>query len=81
MAPEIEVAGAAATANSDAPTQAMVDRVFALATEVLGDEAKVLSWLRRPHRVLGAAPLMLIHSRRGLEAVQEELEGLSHGIV
>lgn len=81
MAPQIEVSQPQTSAESDAPTQAMVDRVFALATEVLGDEVKVLSWLKRPHQVLGAAPVMLMHSRKGLEAVEDELEGLSHGIV
>jgi uncharacterized protein (DUF2384 family) len=80
MAPHTEVSSAAAAAG-DAPSQAMVKRVFVLAEEVLGSEGNVLAWLQRPHEVLGAAPVTLMHSRAGLEAVEEELQALSHGIV
>lgn len=81
MAPQSEVSPASRAVANDVPSQVMVDRVFVLAREVLGDERSVLAWLQRPHQVLGAAPVTLMHSPQGLQALEEELQGLSHGIV
>ena len=59
-----------------APTQPMLERVFSLAVEVLGNEASVLAWLRTPHAVWGKAPVLMIQTRQGLRTAVEEFHAL-----
>jgi uncharacterized protein (DUF2384 family) len=65
---------------NDAPTQAMIERAIALAIEVFQDDTKVVSWLKAPHPVFGVSPILKMRTREGLEAVEESLERLAHGI-
>jgi uncharacterized protein (DUF2384 family) len=71
---------ASQTAQS-APTEAMIERALALASDVFQDDAKVLEWLKSRHSVFGVPPLIMMSTREGLRAVEENLEALSHGIV
>jgi hypothetical protein len=71
----------AQTADGDAPTQVMIDHVFALAYDVFRDDRHIVEWLRTRHPAFGVAPVQLLATRQGIEAVEENLESLSHGIV
>jgi putative toxin-antitoxin system antitoxin component (TIGR02293 family) len=56
-------------------------RVFALASEVLGDERKALSWLASPNRALGGEqPLNLLDTDIGGRAVEDTLGRIAYGI-
>jgi uncharacterized protein (DUF2384 family) len=81
MAPHTESTAIAGPTAQSAPTEAMISRTLALAGDVFQDDAKVLEWLRSRHSVFGVPPLLMMSTREGLRAVEENLEALSHGIV
>ncbi len=55
-------------------------RVAAHAEEVLGSEAKGQDWLLTYNRALGQAPVDLLDTDAGTEAVEEVLYRIEHGI-
>jgi hypothetical protein len=55
MSPEPEISRVTSD-ERNVPTQGVLERLFALAMEVLGNEANVLAWLKTPHAVWGVKP-------------------------
>jgi putative toxin-antitoxin system antitoxin component (TIGR02293 family) len=65
---------------SDRPSH--IDRIYTLAAEVFGDEAKAAEWMERPNRALGRElPLKLLDTDSGTEQVESELRQIQHGFV
>lgn len=61
---------------------ARLERIFALATDVLGDEEKAVQWLKHPSRALAnETPLYLIDTDAGTQRVERELRQIQHGFV
>ena len=59
-----------------------VDRIYTLATEVLGAEDKAIQWLKRSNRALGnQPPLQLLDTDAGTQRVERELRQIQHGFV
>jgi putative toxin-antitoxin system antitoxin component (TIGR02293 family) len=59
-----------------------VDRIFALAAEVLGAKDKAIQWLKRSSRALGnEVPLQLLDTDAGTQRVERELRQIQHGFV
>ncbi len=59
-----------------------VARIVALATDVLGSEQKAGQWLQRPNRALGhAAPLDLLDTDLGTQAVERVLGRVDYGVI
>src|SRR5277367_4061334 len=58
---------------------ARIDRIFALAEEVFGSEAKAAEWLKRPNRPLGnETPLELLDTDAGAQQVERELRKIEY---
>jgi len=58
-----------------------VTRIFHLGKDVLGEEAKIRSWLNAPNRSLGGVvPLELLDTDRGVRAIEEVLFRIEHGM-
>ena len=58
-----------------------VARIAERAEAVFADGALAKQWLRRPTRALaGEAPLSLLDTEAGARLVEEQLEGIAHGI-
>jgi putative toxin-antitoxin system antitoxin component (TIGR02293 family) len=58
-----------------------LDRVVTEADRVFGDSDKADRWLRKPHRRFsGQAPLSMIRSDAGAQAVEELLGQIDHGM-
>ncbi len=56
-------------------------RVFAMASEVLGDGDKAQDWLNRPNRALGGEPPMhLLDTDIGGRAVEDVLGRIAYGV-
>ena len=56
-------------------------RVFALATETLGDQAKASRWLQTTNRVLeGRTPFELLDTDAGVQSVETLLGRIAYGI-
>jgi putative toxin-antitoxin system antitoxin component (TIGR02293 family) len=61
---------------------ARLDRIIQLATDVFGDRAKAVQWLKRPSRALAAQmPLQLLDTDAGTQRVERELRQIEHGFV
>jgi putative toxin-antitoxin system antitoxin component (TIGR02293 family) len=59
-----------------------IDRIYALAVEVFGDDEKAANWLKRPSRALGKElPLWLLDTDAGTQQVERELRQIQHGFV
>lgn len=59
-----------------------MDRIYALAVEVLGDGEKAANWLKRPSRALGKeSPLELLDTDAGTRQVERELRQIQYGFV
>ncbi len=57
-------------------------KVFARASEVIGDKEHARKWLFKPSRVLGdVKPVSLLDTSSGVEIVMDELGRIEHGIV
>ena len=57
-------------------------RIAALAVSVLGSEAKVVAWLRRPNRALGGeTPIEMLDTDVGSRQVEDVLGRLEHGVI
>ena len=61
---------------------ARVARILTYATNVFGTEEKASTWLTRPHRILaGTAPIELLDTDLGTQAVEAMLGRLEHGVI
>ena len=61
---------------------ARIDRIYSLASEVLGDGQKAALWLKRPSRALGQEPpLQLLDTDAGAQRVERELRQIQFGFV
>ena len=57
-------------------------KVFARASDVIGDKEHARKWLFKPSRVLGdVTPVSLLDTSSGVEIVMDELGRIEHGIV
>jgi putative toxin-antitoxin system antitoxin component (TIGR02293 family) len=58
---------------------ARIDRIFHLASDVLGSEEKGAEWLKRPNRPLGnETPLNLLDTDAGSQQVERELRQIEY---
>jgi len=56
-------------------------KVYSQAVEVFEDEEKARRWLKKPSRTLGGnIPFFLLDSPMGIQAVEDELERIEHGV-
>lgn len=62
-----------------------ITRVFALATELFGDEKAALHWLHHPARLIPGAdpvkPIELAALRSGVRLLEERIRKTRHGII
>jgi putative toxin-antitoxin system antitoxin component (TIGR02293 family) len=59
---------------------ARIQRVYDLASSILGDTQKARLWLTRPNRVLeGQVPLRLLDTDAGTQLVEDELRRIEFG--
>ena len=55
-------------------------RIYDLAVELIGDDAKAAHWLRTPHRYLGnETPLTMLETEVGTYAVEQSLYAIAYG--
>jgi putative toxin-antitoxin system antitoxin component (TIGR02293 family) len=58
-----------------------IARIYAMAVDVLGSEAKAKSWLEKQNAGLGAVkPLALLDTEEGGRAVEDALGRIAHGV-
>lgn len=61
---------------------ARIDRILTLATDIFGDKAKAVLWLKRPSRALAnQTPLSLLDTDAGTQCVERELRQIQFGVV
>jgi putative toxin-antitoxin system antitoxin component (TIGR02293 family) len=78
---EFEIGGGTAIQSQAKADAAAIEGILGLATEVIGNRQRAMTWLGTPLRGLGfATPISLLGTKMGKEEVTDILGQMEHGI-